>query len=108
PVIDARARDRFDAYVADFAAREAVIKRLPVPSGGTFVGPAPLRVNGIGDLKEEIFGPILHVATFRAEALDQVIDDINAAGYGLTFGLHTRIDARVEQVTRRIRAGNIY
>src|SRR5690606_11565290 len=106
--IDARARDKFDAYVEGFVAREAVIRRLSVPSAGTFVGPALLRVNGIADLPEEIFGPILHVATFRAEALDQVIDDINAAGYGLTFGLHTRIDARVGHVTRRIRAGNIY
>jgi RHH-type proline utilization regulon transcriptional repressor/proline dehydrogenase/delta 1-pyrroline-5-carboxylate dehydrogenase len=59
-------------------------------------------------LTEEIFGPVLHVATFRANQLDKIIADINAAGYGLTFGLHTRIDARVEHVSHRIKAGNIY
>jgi RHH-type proline utilization regulon transcriptional repressor/proline dehydrogenase/delta 1-pyrroline-5-carboxylate dehydrogenase len=67
-----------------------------------------LRVSGIAELTEEIFGPVLHIATFRADQLDKVIADINAAGYGLTFGLHTRIDARVEHVASRIRAGNIY
>jgi RHH-type proline utilization regulon transcriptional repressor/proline dehydrogenase/delta 1-pyrroline-5-carboxylate dehydrogenase len=72
------------------------------------VGPAVIRVGGIADVKEEIFGPVLHVATFKAAQLDQVIEAINASGYGLTFGLHTRIDARVEHVTSRIRAGNIY
>ncbi len=108
PLIDARARDKIQAHIDTFAARSAVLKQLPAPIGGTFVGPAVLKVNGIADLAEEIFGPVLHVATFRADQLDSVIADINAAGYGLTFGLHTRIDARVEHVSSRIRAGNIY
>jgi RHH-type transcriptional regulator, proline utilization regulon repressor / proline dehydrogenase / delta 1-pyrroline-5-carboxylate dehydrogenase len=65
-------------------------------------------VGGMADVKEEIFGPVLHVATFKAGELDKVIEAINASGYGLTFGLHTRIDARVEHVTARTRVGNIY
>jgi RHH-type proline utilization regulon transcriptional repressor/proline dehydrogenase/delta 1-pyrroline-5-carboxylate dehydrogenase len=108
PVIDERARAKIDAHIASYAARGAVLKQLATPIGGTFVGPAVLKVSGIADLTEEIFGPVLHVATFKAEHLDKVIADINAAGYGLTFGLHTRIDARVEHVSHRIRAGNIY
>ncbi len=108
PVIDARARAKIEAHVDSFAAAGAVLKRLAAPVGGTFVGPAVLRVNGIADIAEEIFGPVLHVATFRADQLDKVVDDINAAGYGLTFGLHTRIDTRVAQVSARARAGNIY
>ena len=108
PVIDATAKAKIDAHIESFASRGAVLKQLPVPDYGTFVGPAVLRVDGIGDLAEEIFGPVLHVATFRAGELDAVIDAINAAGYGLTFGLHTRIDARVEHVAGRIRAGNVY
>jgi RHH-type proline utilization regulon transcriptional repressor/proline dehydrogenase/delta 1-pyrroline-5-carboxylate dehydrogenase len=65
-------------------------------------------VGGIGDLGTEVFGPVLHVATFPAEGLDRVLSDVNAAGYGLTFGLHTRIDARVQQVADRMRVGNLY
>jgi RHH-type proline utilization regulon transcriptional repressor/proline dehydrogenase/delta 1-pyrroline-5-carboxylate dehydrogenase len=65
-------------------------------------------VRGIADLEREVFGPVLHIATFRAEAIDAVIAEINATGYGLTFGLHTRIDTRVEEVARDIRAGNVY
>jgi RHH-type proline utilization regulon transcriptional repressor/proline dehydrogenase/delta 1-pyrroline-5-carboxylate dehydrogenase len=108
PVIDTRAKAKIDAYIDEFASRGAVLKRLAVPESGTFVGPAVLKVTGIADLKEEIFGPVLHVATFKADKLDAVIDAINAAGYGLTFGLHTRIDARVEHVAKRVKAGNIY
>jgi RHH-type proline utilization regulon transcriptional repressor/proline dehydrogenase/delta 1-pyrroline-5-carboxylate dehydrogenase len=67
-----------------------------------------LRVAGIGDLAREVFGPVLHVATFAADDIPQVIADINATGYGLTFGLHTRIDTRVEEVARAVRAGNVY
>ncbi|HEY0918727.1 bifunctional proline dehydrogenase/L-glutamate gamma-semialdehyde dehydrogenase PutA [Devosia sp.] len=108
PVIDARARDKIEAHVAEFAARDAVLKRIDVPETGTFVAPTVLKVSGIADLKEEIFGPVLHVATFKADELDQVVAAINASGYGLTFGLHTRIDARMEQLAAAVRAGNIY
>jgi len=67
-----------------------------------------IAVRGIEDLEREVFGPVLHVAGYRAGDLDRVIDAINARGYGLTFGMHSRIDDRVEQVTARLRAGNIY
>ena len=59
-------------------------------------------------LNEEIFGPVLHMATFKSGELDKIINAINATGYGLTFGLHTRIDDRVQYVSKRIEAGNIY
>ncbi|PPJ44318.1 hypothetical protein C0075_27335, partial [Rhizobium sp. KAs_5_22] len=65
-------------------------------------------VGGIADLEREIFGPVLHVATFRGDDLDQVVADINARGFGLTFGLHTRIDSRVQEVSDAIHVGNIY
>jgi len=108
PVIDATAKGRIEAHIDAFDARGAVLKRLAAPATGTFVGPSVLKVEGIADIAEEIFGPVLHVARFRADQLDRVIDDINAAGYGLTFGLHTRIDTRVAAVSARVRAGNIY
>ncbi|MEM7497881.1 MAG: bifunctional proline dehydrogenase/L-glutamate gamma-semialdehyde dehydrogenase PutA [Pseudomonadota bacterium] len=108
PVIDAAAREEIEAYVEKARAEGRLVRRLETPETGHFVGPAILRVSGIGDLEHEVFGPVLHVATYWAEDLDRVIDDINATGYGLTFGLHTRIDDRVEQVIRRVRAGNAY
>ena len=108
PVIDAGARDGIMAHVDRARAEGRLMHELQIPGHGTFVAPALIRVEGIADLKEEIFGPVLHVATFKAEELDKVIGDINATGYGLTFGLHTRIDDRVQHVCDRVHAGNIY
>jgi Delta 1-pyrroline-5-carboxylate dehydrogenase len=85
-----------------------VLHRLSVPPTGTFVPPTLIRVDGIQDMDREIFGPVLHVATFKSTEIDAVIDAINATGYGLTFGLQTRIDDRVQHVSERIEAGNIY
>ncbi|MFD3190241.1 bifunctional proline dehydrogenase/L-glutamate gamma-semialdehyde dehydrogenase PutA [Sedimentitalea sp. HM32M-2] len=108
PVIDEQARAGIMAHI-DIARREGrVLKELRAPAGGTFVAPTLISVSGIGDLEREIFGPVLHVARFKSSQLDEVIDDINATGYGLTFGLHTRIDDRVQHVTEAIHAGNIY
>ncbi|WP_415402340.1 bifunctional proline dehydrogenase/L-glutamate gamma-semialdehyde dehydrogenase PutA [Tateyamaria sp. SN3-11] len=108
PVIDAEARAGIDAHIA--AARDTgrVLHQLNTPEHGTFVAPTLIRVDGIADMKREIFGPVLHIATFKSQDLDRVIDDINATGYGLTFGLHTRIDDRVQHVSDRIKAGNVY
>ncbi|WP_068112422.1 bifunctional proline dehydrogenase/L-glutamate gamma-semialdehyde dehydrogenase PutA [Tropicimonas marinistellae] len=108
PVIDAEARATIEAHVAKAEAEGRLIYRLPVPKQGLFCGPAVIRVAGIEALEREVFGPVLHVATFRAEELGKVIDRINATGYGLTFGLHTRIDDRVQTVVDRVKAGNIY
>ncbi len=108
PLIDEKAADKVRAHIADFAARDAVLHQVAAPDGVCYVPPTVLKVSGIGDLKEEIFGPVLHVATYRAEHIDQVIAAINAAGYGLTFALHTRIDGRVAEIAEAVKAGNIY
>jgi len=106
PVIDAEAEAGINEHIGSKSAN--VLKSLPVPRTGRFVPPTVIAVDGIADLEREIFGPVLHVAAFRASELDRVVDDVNARGYGLTFGLHTRIDDRVERVTSRIHAGNVY
>jgi RHH-type proline utilization regulon transcriptional repressor/proline dehydrogenase/delta 1-pyrroline-5-carboxylate dehydrogenase len=85
-----------------------VLKQLSAPKTGLFIGPTEIKLNGIEDLVEEIFGPVLHVATFAAKDLGKLIDTINAQGYGLTFGVHTRVDTRVDQLVKGIHAGNIY
>ncbi|KKC39742.1 pyrroline-5-carboxylate dehydrogenase [Devosia epidermidihirudinis] len=106
PVIDEAARKKIETYLEVNAGK--VIHRLKAPEQGTFVAPTVLRVKGIADLPEEIFGPVLHIATFKADELDAVIAAINASGYGLTFGMHTRISSRVRAVSSSIHAGNIY
>jgi RHH-type proline utilization regulon transcriptional repressor/proline dehydrogenase/delta 1-pyrroline-5-carboxylate dehydrogenase len=108
PVIDEAARSKIQAYINTYEKNGNLIHRLKTPAQGTFVAPTVLRIKGIADLAEEIFGPVLHVATFKADELDAVISAINTCGYGLTFGLHTRISSRVRQVSNTVRAGNIY
>ncbi|MEO0766427.1 MAG: bifunctional proline dehydrogenase/L-glutamate gamma-semialdehyde dehydrogenase PutA, partial [Pseudomonadota bacterium] len=108
PVIDEAARAIIEDHVATAAREGRLVHRLKTPVSGTFVAPALLKVDGIGDLEREVFGPVLHLANFQASELDAVIDDINATGYGLTFGLHSRIDDRVQHVSDRIVAGNVY
>ncbi|MCX7645188.1 MAG: bifunctional proline dehydrogenase/L-glutamate gamma-semialdehyde dehydrogenase PutA [Rhodobacteraceae bacterium] len=109
PLIDAEARAAIGAYVDRARAEGRLLKQLAAPAQGHFVAPALIRVSSIADLGgRETFGPVLHVATFAAGDLARVVADINATGYGLTFGLHTRIDDRVQAVTDAIRAGNAY
>ena len=108
PVIDPEAKAKIDAHIDQHRQAGHLIEQLDTPAEGLFVGPALIGVTGIEDLAEEIFGPVLHVARFQASQIDQVVDAINARGYGLTFGLHTRIDDRVQTIVERVQAGNLY
>lgn len=111
PVISAAARDGIEAHVAMLAERGARVHRLPLPAAcaqGTFVAPTLIEIPGIAALGREVFGPVLHVVRYAARDLDRLIAAINATGYGLTFGLHTRLDETVARVTRAVEAGNLY
>ncbi|SFS22067.1 bifunctional proline dehydrogenase/L-glutamate gamma-semialdehyde dehydrogenase PutA [Yoonia litorea] len=108
PVIDAAAKDGIASHIANAEEDGRIIHQLPTPAAGHFIAPTAIRVRGIGDLEKEIFGPVLHIATFKAHELNKIIADINATGYGLTFGLHTRIDDRVQTIVEQVQAGNIY
>lgn len=108
PVIDATAKAKIEAHCAKYAAKGRVLKSLAIPDQGLFVAPTVIQIDSIAELEEEIFGPVLHVVTFEASDLNKVVDSINATGYGLTFGLHTRVDNRVAQICNRIKVGNIY
>ncbi|MCP5074601.1 MAG: bifunctional proline dehydrogenase/L-glutamate gamma-semialdehyde dehydrogenase PutA [Rhodobacteraceae bacterium] len=108
PVIDDVAKSKIVTHVEAARSEGRVLKEVKAPMVGTFVSPTVLKVNGIGDLAEEIFGPVLHVATFAADKLDGVIDAVNETGFGLTFGMHSRIDSRVQDITSKLKAGNIY
>jgi RHH-type proline utilization regulon transcriptional repressor/proline dehydrogenase/delta 1-pyrroline-5-carboxylate dehydrogenase len=108
PVIDVTAQSGILSHIQTARDESRVVHERVAPTHGTFIAPTLISVPGIVALQREIFGPVLHIARFRSGQLDAVIDAINATGYGLTFGLHTRIDDRVQHVSERIHAGNIY
>ena len=108
PIIDKKSYDVISRYVQAAKKDGRLIFSHEAPNIGYFIGPKIISVDGINNLKSEIFGPILHIAKFRPEQIPSIIDDINGAGYGLTFGLHTRLDNRVELISRRVKVGNIY
>lgn len=109
PVIDTEAKALLEAHIADCTARGLAVTRLPgTPATGHFVAPTIIEIDSIGELARENFGPVLHVALFSAGELEQVVDAINATGYGLTLGLHSRIAETRRLVQARARVGNFY
>jgi len=108
PVIDAEAQAGIRDYVAAARAEGRVLKEMQAPAQGTFIAPTVIKVTGIEAMPREIFGPVLHIATFKAGQIDKVVQAVNATGYGLTFGLHTRIDDRVQAVIEALHVGNTY
>ncbi len=111
PVINDQAKGEIDAHIEKMRSLGCKVEQLPLPEGatlGTFVPPTIIELKKLSDLTKEIFGPVLHVIRYRREDMDRLIDDINASGYGLTFGLHTRLDETIAHVTRRVQAGNLY
>ena len=110
PVIDAEAKDKLARWVAAMESRGAVMFRLDAafPKGGTYVAPAIVELDNARELKEEVFGPVLHVVRWRSDELDQLLDDIAANGTALTLGIHSRIESTVVRITKRLPHGNVY
>ncbi|ABC21460.1 bifunctional proline dehydrogenase/L-glutamate gamma-semialdehyde dehydrogenase PutA [Rhodospirillum rubrum] len=111
PVIDAEAKAVITRHCEALTAagrRLFVHDKAKAAKGGGFVAPVAFSLDRFEDLKSEIFGPVLHVIRFRNTEIDAVVDSINAAGYGLTLGIHSRVDAQVERICSRARVGNIY
>ncbi|MGN6150275.1 MAG: bifunctional proline dehydrogenase/L-glutamate gamma-semialdehyde dehydrogenase PutA, partial [Rhizomicrobium sp.] len=109
PVIDEEARKNLQNHADTLDAK--LLKKLPVPAAlasGVFFPPHVFEISGIQQLKREVFGPVLHVARWKADELDKVCDAINATGYGLTLGIHSRIDETAAFIRDRIHAGNVY
>jgi RHH-type proline utilization regulon transcriptional repressor/proline dehydrogenase/delta 1-pyrroline-5-carboxylate dehydrogenase len=108
PIISDHAQRDIQTYIDNAQADGRLFKQLAAPTKGNFVGPAIIKVNGIEDLEHEVFGPVLHVARFNANDFDNVLEAVNNRGYGLTFGLHTRIDERAKTISDHLHVGNIY
>lgn len=111
PVIDIQARDGLLAHIERMKKSSRSIFQLALPKDtqyGTFVAPTIIEIDTLLELSNEVFGPILHVLRYRRDDLPQLVDAINATGYGLTFGIHSRIDETIDFISKRIHAGNIY
>ena len=110
PVIDPDAKGNLDHWVAAMESRGAVRFRLKAdyPKGGTYVAPAIVELDSARELKEEVFGPVLHVVRWRPNELDQLLDDIAVNGTALTLGVHSRIESTIARITKRLPHGNVY
>jgi RHH-type proline utilization regulon transcriptional repressor/proline dehydrogenase/delta 1-pyrroline-5-carboxylate dehydrogenase len=111
PVIDHAARDLLEKHTQRMDREARLLGRTPLPEhlqDGSFFAPCAYEIDSLGRLTEEVFGPVLHVIRYRSNELDKVIDAINETGYGLTLGVHSRIDRTQEHIARRVRVGNCY
>jgi RHH-type proline utilization regulon transcriptional repressor/proline dehydrogenase/delta 1-pyrroline-5-carboxylate dehydrogenase len=110
PVIDGEAKNKLERWISTMESRGAVMFRLETepPGGGTYVAPAIIALDNARELKEEIFGPVLHVVRWRSNELNQLLDDIAANDTALTLGIHSRIEAVVARIVARMPHGNIY
>ena len=111
PVIDEDARKLLLAHAARMDREAQLIAEVALDDAcahGTFFAPRAYLIPSLRVLEREVFGPVLHVVRWQADQLEQVIADINATGYGLTLGIHSRIDTTVERIRRDVRVGNCY
>jgi RHH-type proline utilization regulon transcriptional repressor/proline dehydrogenase/delta 1-pyrroline-5-carboxylate dehydrogenase len=108
PVIDAEAKAGLDAHIVSMAKTAKLHFAGVAPTHGTYVAPHLFEIAKVEDLKREVFGPILHVVRWKSAQLDTLLDAIDGLGYGLTLGVHTRIDTVVEKIVDRLDAGNCY
>jgi RHH-type proline utilization regulon transcriptional repressor/proline dehydrogenase/delta 1-pyrroline-5-carboxylate dehydrogenase len=111
PAIDAEARGVLEAHVKQMEQKARVLYRCTLDDDtapGTYFAPTLIEIDSVAALEKEVFGPVLHVLRFRGRDLHATIDAVNATGYGLTMGLHSRIDARARKLAEQSGAGNIY
>jgi RHH-type proline utilization regulon transcriptional repressor/proline dehydrogenase/delta 1-pyrroline-5-carboxylate dehydrogenase len=111
PVIDAEAQSTLGAHAARMKREAKLLFETLLGPGtehGTFFAPSAFEIDGLDRLEREVFGPVLHVIRYSADRIDQVIEAIGATGYGLTFGMHSRIDDSIDHVLDRLHVGNAY
>ena len=113
PVIDAEAKAGIEKHIQAMREKGRTVYQVAIADAqeckrGTFVMPTLIELDSFDELKREIFGPVLHVVRYNRRNLDQLIEQINASGYGLTLGVHTRIDETIAKVVDNVNAGNVY
>ncbi|MEJ0025385.1 MAG: bifunctional proline dehydrogenase/L-glutamate gamma-semialdehyde dehydrogenase PutA [Rhizomicrobium sp.] len=111
PVIDEAAREMLETHAARMAREAKLLRKLAVPpelSNGIFFAPHAFELDSLDQLKREVFGPVLHVIRYSADSLGKVCHAINATAFGLTLGIHSRIEETADFVRARVRVGNLY
>ena len=112
PVIDKHAKASLEAHIHRFSEQYTFVAKADDSAvqntGGCFVAPHAIEIPDLSVLKEEVFGPVLHIIRYKADALDDVIDAINGTGFGLTLGIHSRIHQTIDYICERANVGNIY
>lgn len=112
PVIDTKALNALRAHADYMQSNGTLLYQCPIPDFGkqqhNLFSPSLYQIDNLSVLKKEVFGPVVHVIRFKESELDNVIEQINQTGFGLTMGIHTRIESRAEDIAQRVRAGNIY
>ena len=111
PVIDEKAKQTLESHIEKIRHDATLLYSLPEPkncSNGFYVTPALIEIDNISLLDQEVFGPILHVVRYKTNEIDTIINDINKTNYGLTLGIHSRIDNNIQYIIDRVNVGNIY
>jgi RHH-type transcriptional regulator, proline utilization regulon repressor / proline dehydrogenase / delta 1-pyrroline-5-carboxylate dehydrogenase len=111
PVIDQQAQQILETHIESISKHGNIIHRCHIPeelSGGSFIAPVVIEIDNIAQLENENFGPVLHVIRYKSVELDNVLGEINAIGYGLTLGIHSRIENRASDILERVKVGNVY
>ncbi len=116
PVIDTEAKENIERHIQAMRAKGRTVYQAVRENSedarewrhGTFVPPTLIELDSFDELKKEVFGPVLHVVRYNRNELDKLVEQINASGYGLTLGVHTRIDETIAQVTGSAKVGNLY
>ena len=111
PVIDGASQNMLERHVAAMERVGRLLHACPLPASaqrGSFFAPRLVEIDRLGRLDREVFGPVLHVIRFPGSRLDQVIEAITGTGYGLTLGIHSRIEATIRTIVDKARVGNIY
>ena len=108
PVIGESAKKGIEQQIKSLKKRGTLLHEMKTPKVGDYIPPQVWKIRDALDVKEEIFGPVLQVVTYKSTEFEDLLHKINALGYGLTFGLHTRLESHIELVQKIVRAGNIY
>jgi len=111
PVIHNSAREELEKHLQEIQQVGKILYQAPLSEAhqkGSFMPPTLVELSSGAQLTKEAFGPIVHMVPYRSQDLSKVIEEINNSGFGLTFGIHSRIDHKVQKIARQIRAGNIY
>jgi len=108
PIINQSAKDKLEAYITNKSKAGFSIYQSSEQSMERHISPTIIEIDSLSDLEEEQFGPILHVLKFKSSEIDNLIQDINSTGYGLTIGIHTRIESRADLFSQKCNIGNVY